>query len=107
MIDPNDLPRYVGERYILNFIRGITPYQEDVSTPAEERCRADNVPILSEETKSLLGFLLELKHPRRILEIGTAYGFSALYMMYRHDRTQSGDDSPGPRTAGSIRIVGS
>ena len=80
MIDPNDLPHYVGERYILNFIRGITPYQEDVSTPAEERCRADNVPILSEETKSLLGFLLELKHPRRILEIGTAYGFSALYM---------------------------
>jgi len=80
MIDPKDLPRYVGEEYILNFIRGQSPYLEDVSTPAEEHCRADNVPILSEETKTLLGFLLQLKKPDRILEIGTAYGFSAIYM---------------------------
>lgn len=80
MIDPKDLPRYVGEEYILNFIRSMTPYREDVSTPAEEHCRADNVPILSEETKSLLGFLLKLRPPERILEIGTAYGFSAIYM---------------------------
>lgn len=80
MIDSKDLPRYVGEEYILQFIRWMTPYREDVSTPVLEHCRGDNVPILSEETKSLLAVLLQMKMPTRILEIGTAYGFSAIFM---------------------------
>lgn len=79
MID-QQLPRSVGEEYILNFIRAQGPYVEDVSTPAEEHSRADNVPILCEEAKTLLGFLLQMNRPSRILEIGTAYGFSAIYM---------------------------
>ncbi len=80
MTDEKDLPRYVGEEYILRFIRWMTPYREDVSTPALEHCRGDNVPVLSEETKTLLGVLLRLKPPGRILEIGTAYGYSAIFM---------------------------
>ena len=39
----------------------------------------NNVPLILRETESFLSLLLELSHPRRILEIGTAYGYSALF----------------------------
>jgi len=35
------------------------------------------VPIIRKEAQSLLLFLMELKRPKRILEVGTAIGFSA------------------------------
>ena len=38
------------------------------------------VPIIRKEAQSLLRFFLELKQPKRILEVGTAIGFSALLM---------------------------
>ena len=38
------------------------------------------VPIIRKEAQSLLRFLIELKQPKRILEVGTAIGFSASFM---------------------------
>jgi len=38
------------------------------------------VPIIRRETQSLLRFMLKTKKPERILEVGTAVGFSALLM---------------------------
>ena len=39
----------------------------------------NGVPLILKETESFLSFLLEITKPRRILEIGTAYGYSALF----------------------------
>lgn len=39
----------------------------------------NNVPLILRETESFLSLLLELTRPNRILEIGTAYGYSALF----------------------------
>lgn len=39
----------------------------------------NNVPLILKETESFLSFMLELLHPENILEIGTAYGYSALF----------------------------
>ena len=39
----------------------------------------NNVPLILRETESLLSLLIEMTRPRRILEIGTAYGYSALF----------------------------
>lgn len=39
----------------------------------------DNVPIILKETESFLNMVLALKRPKKILEIGTAIGYSALY----------------------------
>ena len=80
ILKDGELPQTVGEEYLLNFIRELSPYTEDAASPALEHSLADGVPILSEETKNLLGTLLQMHQPRRILEIGTAYGFSAVYM---------------------------
>lgn len=44
-----------------------------------EISRADKVPLIRRETEMLLNTLLDLKQPRKILEIGTAIGYSAVY----------------------------
>lgn len=44
------------------------------------QAKTDNVPIIRPETGSLLRFLLTMRKPGSILEVGTAVGFSALLM---------------------------
>ncbi len=44
-----------------------------------EALRAD-VPVICKETQRCLKMLLAVKRPRRILEVGTAVGFSAVFM---------------------------
>jgi predicted O-methyltransferase YrrM len=39
-----------------------------------------HVPIIKKETQGILRFLLHLQQPKSILEVGTAIGFSALFM---------------------------
>lgn len=43
----------------------------------EEYAIANEVPIIRKEAQSLLKFLVELTKPKKILEVGTAIGFSA------------------------------
>ena len=40
---------------------------------------SDDVPLIFTETEEILGLLIGLKHPSRILEIGTAHGYSSLF----------------------------
>ncbi len=54
----------------------------------ESEAREDGVPIIREETRDLLRILLEMKKPERILEVGTAIGFSSVFMAeYTPDST--------------------
>lgn len=46
----------------------------------EKEALENYVPIIKKETQGLLKFLLRMKQPKRILEVGTAIGFSALFM---------------------------
>jgi predicted O-methyltransferase YrrM len=46
----------------------------------EEKALLNYVPIIKRPTRNLLRFLLRLERPQRVLEIGTAVGFSALLM---------------------------
>lgn len=47
---------------------------------AERQALADGVPIIRRSMQSLLQFLLAVKKPASILEIGTAVGFSSMLM---------------------------
>ena len=53
-------------------------------TPAlrelERKALGDGIPIIRPHTRGLIQCILEMKAPRRILEIGTATGYSALVM---------------------------
>ncbi|WP_051226366.1 O-methyltransferase [Butyrivibrio sp. MC2013] len=48
----------------------------------EEEAIREDVPIIRRDTQSLLKTLLQLSRPARILEVGTATGFSALLMAH-------------------------
>ncbi len=56
--------------------RGNPPFLDMIEKHAKE----DGIPIIRKSTQSLLKFLSAYAKPKRILEVGTAIGFSALLM---------------------------
>ncbi|MBQ3163908.1 MAG: O-methyltransferase [Lachnospiraceae bacterium] len=62
--------------FIRSFDRGNPAYLEEL----EKYSRETNVPIIRPQMQSLLKFLLAWGKPTKILEVGTAIGFSALLM---------------------------
>ena len=62
--------------YINSLDKGNTPFLNELEMEALK----NYVPIIRRETQSLLKVLLQIKRPSRILEVGTAGGFSALLM---------------------------
>ena len=50
--------------------------------PLDEELRKETLPIVRPETARFLSLLCTLKQPKRILEIGTCVGYSALIMRY-------------------------
>lgn len=69
----------VNER-ITDYINSMNKEDPDWLFAIETKARAEEVPIIRKETKELLKTLLRIKQPKRILEVGTAVGYSALYM---------------------------
>ena len=62
--------------FINSLDAGNAPYLNEL----ERYAKKTNVPIIRTEMQSLLKFLLTMKEPKEILEVGTAIGFSALLM---------------------------
>ena len=52
----------------------------------EKEALENNVPIIKKETQGVLKFFLMLMNPMKILEVGTAIGFSALFMSEHTDK---------------------
>lgn len=62
--------------YINSLDRGNTPVLDEI----EKVALRDFVPIIRKEMQSFLKLLLAMQKPMRILEVGTAVGFSAVLM---------------------------
>ena len=69
----------VDER-IVTFINSLDTKNSEILEMIEKEALAASVPIIRREMQSFLKTLLLIKKPMRILEIGTAVGFSALLM---------------------------
>lgn len=69
----------VDERMV-SFINSLDAGNTEALDELEAYAIDTYVPIIRKEMQSLLKFFLELKRPKRILEVGTAIGFSALLM---------------------------
>ena len=69
----------VDER-IVTFINSLDTKNSEILETIEKEALAASVPIIRREMQSFLKTLLLIKKPMRILEIGTAVGFSALLM---------------------------
>lgn len=76
----HNMRRPVVKEEIVDFMR---TRQKRVSGSLEELenfAHVENIPIIPHETVAYFRFLLETLQPEKILEIGTAIGFSALLM---------------------------
>lgn len=62
--------------YINSLENGNPPYLDELEAYAKKT----QVPIIRKEMQSLMRTLLVMNKPKRILEVGTAIGFSALFM---------------------------
>ena len=69
----------VDERMV-TFINSMELPEDPLLEAIESEALESFVPIIRTETKSLLKVLLTLAKPMRILEVGTAVGYSALVM---------------------------
>ena len=66
--------------YIIRYLRRMTDDQEPALAAMRRFAQAHEIPICQRETAAFLRFLCAVKQPRRILEIGTAIGYSAISM---------------------------
>ncbi len=71
----------ISDERISDFIRS---FGSDISSETLRKIRQeairDHVPIIRQETQDLLRILLRIKKPEKILEVGTAIGFSSVFM---------------------------
>lgn len=66
--------------YMEQYIRGLIPDRDGSLKELEDYAKANNVPIVQKETGKLLELMVTIKKPGKILELGTAIGYSALLM---------------------------
>lgn len=69
----------VNER-IVSYIHSLEKTNSQVLEKIEEQAHRDSVPIIRKEMESFLRVILSIKKPERILELGTAIGYSAILM---------------------------
>ena len=70
----------INYEYIIRYIRDTIPSSEGFIKELEEYAKVNAVPISQPESIRLTEILLKLKNPDRILEIGSAIGYSAIKM---------------------------
>ena len=66
--------------YITEYIRDTMPKNNDFLIGLEEYAHLNNVPIIQPEVAKLISVIGQIKRPMKILEVGTAIGYSAIYM---------------------------
>ncbi len=69
----------VDERMV-TFINSMETENSEILEAIEREALDSNVPIIRKEMQSFLKVLLSIQKPMRVLEVGTAVGFSALLM---------------------------
>lgn len=69
----------VDERMV-TYIHSLESPEKDIIEIIEKEALEACVPIIRKETQSFLKVLLSIKKPLRVLEVGTAVGFSAILM---------------------------
>lgn len=70
----------ITDERLTTFIDSLESRDLPILEEIEQEALDANVPIIRKETQSFLKVLLQIHRPMRILEAGTAVGFSALLM---------------------------
>lgn len=70
----------IVEERMVTFIHSLETENSEILETIEKEALDTFVPIIRKEMQSFLKVLLAIKKPKRILEVGTAIGFSAILM---------------------------
>lgn len=70
----------INYEYITEYLHQILPETQGYLLEMEEYANVNEVPIIHKEMKAFLEVLCKLKRPLKILEVGTAIGYSASVM---------------------------
>lgn len=70
----------IVEERITSFINSMNKDGEGIVEVIRKEALEDEVPIIRLETQEWIKTMLLIKKPMRILEVGTAVGYSAIYM---------------------------
>ena len=71
----------VDERMV-TYIHSLETPEEPIIEQIEQEAKETFVPIIRKETQSFLKVLLLMKKPVRVLDVGTAIGYSAILMSH-------------------------
>lgn len=63
-----------------NYFRQLTPHRDALMIRLEQESQRENIPIVGPFVGELLFVLASISRSRRILELGTATGYSAIYL---------------------------
>ena len=96
----------IVEERLTTYLHSLESADIPVLDEIEQEALADMVPIIRKETKSFLKVMLEIKRPVKILEIGTAVGFSAIFRrnvtLQQSKITKKGFQLPEPILPGQV-----
>ena len=70
----------IVDENVTDYLRSLIREEDAFLERIEREARKNHVPIVKPETKEFLKLLVLMKQPMKILEVGTAVGFSSLYM---------------------------
>ncbi len=70
----------IVDENVTDYLRSLIREEDAFLERIEREARKNHVPIVKTETKEFLKLLVLMKQPMKILEVGTAVGFSSLYM---------------------------
>jgi len=70
----------INYKFIEEYIRLLLPNREGILKELEKEAIRKHIPIIEPEVVRLLEILLYIKQPHRILEIGTAIGYSTIVL---------------------------
>ncbi|HFI0632541.1 TPA: O-methyltransferase [Streptococcus suis] len=84
----HNMRRPVVKEEIVDFMRTRQAQNTGFLKELEDFARKENIPIIPHETVAYFRLLMQTLQPTRILEIGTAIGFSALLMAEHSPQSQ-------------------
>ncbi len=70
----------ITHEYMEQYLRSLIPDSIGILKELEDFALENSVPIVQKETAKFLQFMVTLKRPTKILELGTAIGYSSILM---------------------------
>lgn len=84
----HNMRRPVVKEEIVEFMRTRQMQNTGFLKELEDFARSENIPIIPHETVAYFRLLMQVLQPQKILEIGTAIGYSALLMAQNSPQSQ-------------------